>query len=100
MQRFARAVRDNGADVEPAGAHDVGHANIYSAFRNAVAIRVLFVAGLTRSSAAWRRDLGMNVCEGERVRCNRCSFARPRRVAVDTQLEGSEEPRLAEVVTP
>jgi len=99
VQRLARAVRDRRPYVEPSRANGVGDAKIDSAFRNVVAVGVFFVVSLTRTAAAGRGDLGMNVGESERVRSNRGGFARPRRVAVDPQLKYSEEPRLAEVVT-
>src|SRR5262245_27643530 len=99
MQRLARAVRDEGVDIEPSRANLVGDANINRTFGNAVAVGVLFVASLTRSAAAPLHDLRMHVVEGERVGGNGGGFARPRRVAVDTELQCPEEPRLAEVVT-
>src|SRR4030095_8936295 len=86
MQRLARAVRDNGAHLEPTRANHVGDANINRAFRDAVAVRVLFVSGLTGSATAWCGDLGMNVGESKGVRGNRRGLAWPWRVTVDAQL--------------
>jgi hypothetical protein len=79
-------------------ADHVGDADIDSAFRNAVAIGVLFIPRLTGAAAARFGDLGVNVREGERIGRQRSCFTGPWNMAVDAQLQRSEEPRLTEIV--